>query len=293
VSEADTVRSVTAVLALLSSALWGTADFVGGTLTRRAHAFAVVGFSQAFALLVILPTAWLLGAFADPTGYLPWAVAGGLVGMGALVAFYAALSIGTMGVVAPVAACGVVVPVAIGLAQGERPSPLAYVGIALAIVGVVLASGPELRGAEEGTGRGGWRALSLAAAAAVGFGLVLWMVAQGAKSSVPMTLLTQRASSVTLALLVLVVVRRVGGLRGKDAPALAVVGIFDVSANGCYALASQSGLLAVVAVLGSLYPVATILLARFLHGERLVRVQQYGVAAALVGVALIGAGGTG
>ena len=292
-SEADTVRSVTAVLALFSSALWGTADFVGGTLTRRAHAFAVVGSSQAFALAVILPLAWWVGAFGDPRGYLPWAVAGGLVGMGALVAFYGALSIGTMGVVAPVAACGVVVPVAIGLAQGERPSPLAYLGIVLAIVGVVLASGPEIRGVEEGTGKGGWRALGLAATAAVGFGLVLWMVAQGAKSSVPMTLLTQRASSVSAALLVLLVVRRMGGLRRGDAPALAVVGVFDVSANGCYALATQSGLLAVVAVLGSLYPVATIVLARFIHGERLVRVQQYGVAAALVGVALIGAGGTG
>jgi drug/metabolite transporter (DMT)-like permease len=98
---------------------------------------------------------------------------------------------------------------------------------------------------------------------------------------------------VTLALLVLLVVRRAGGLRGKDAPSLAVIGVFDVSANGSYALASQSGLLAVVAVPLKNYPVATILLARFLHGERLARVQQYGVGAALVGVALIGAGGTG
>jgi drug/metabolite transporter (DMT)-like permease len=293
VSAGDTFCGVTALLALLSSGLWGTADFLGGTLTRRAHALAVVGFSQAFALALMVVVTWGLGSWGDPTGYLPWAVAGGLVGMGSLVAFYAALSLGTMGVVAPVAACGVVVPVVIGLVQGERPAAAADVGILLAIVGVVLASGPELRGAEEGTGRGGWRALALAAVAAVGFGLVLWLVAQGAKSSVAMTLLTQRASSVLVACVVLLAVRRAGGLRRGDAPALAVIGLFDVSANGSYALASQSGLLAVVAVLGSLYPVATILLARVFHGERLAPLQRYGVALALVGVALIGAGGTG
>src|SRR6476661_88083 len=106
---------MTALLALLSSVIWGGADFVGGTISRRAHAVAVVGASQVLSLLVVLPVALLSGALGDPTGYLPWAFAAGLVGMVSLMAFYAALAVGTMGVVAPVAATGVVVPVAIGL----------------------------------------------------------------------------------------------------------------------------------------------------------------------------------
>ena len=284
---------MTAVLALLSSALWGTADFLGGTLSRRAHAFAVVGSSQALALLAIIPVTFLLGAWDDPAGYFPWALGAGLVGMASLVAFYKALAVGTMGIVAPVAATGVVVPVLVGLAQGERPTVLAYVGIVLAVVGVVLASGPEIRGAEKGEARGGLLALGLAVLSAVGFGLVLWFVAKGAAYSVGMTLVVQRGTNVAIALVVLLAVRRMGGLGVRDVPILAVVGWFDAGANALYAIASTSGLLAVVSVLGSLYPVATVLLARVFHGERLTPVQNRGVAAALLGVVLIGAGGTG
>src|SRR6476619_4827097 len=128
-----------AVLALLSSVLWGGADFLGGTISRRAHVVLVVGASQAISLLVVLPVALATGGFGDPTGYLPWAIATGLVGMASLMAFYAALAVGTMGVVAPVAATGVVVPVAIGLGQGDRPAAFQVLGVALAIAGIVLA----------------------------------------------------------------------------------------------------------------------------------------------------------
>ena len=134
-----------AVLALLSSVMWGSADFLGGTLTRRAHAVAVVAASQVLSLVLVLPFALATGAFDDPTGYLPWAFAAGVIGMVSLVAFYAALATGTMGVVAPIAATGVVVPVAFGLIGGDRPHALQLVGVGLAIAGVVLASGPEIR----------------------------------------------------------------------------------------------------------------------------------------------------
>jgi len=95
---------------------------MGGTLSRRLPAFIVVGASQAIALLVLVPVIFVLGATGDPTGYLPWGIAAGVLGMVSLVAFYEALAVGTMGVVAPIAATGVVVPVAIGLGQGERPA---------------------------------------------------------------------------------------------------------------------------------------------------------------------------
>jgi drug/metabolite transporter (DMT)-like permease len=282
---------MTALLALLSSVLWGSADFLGGTLSRRLPPFAVVGASQALALLVVVPTVFIVGAQGDPTGYLAWGVAAGLVGMASLVCFYSALAVGTMGVVAPIAATGVVVPVAIGLGQGERPAAMQLVGVLLAIAGVVLASGPEVAGVRAGQGKGGSQALVLAVVSAVGFGLVLWFIAKGAHYSVAMTLLAQRCSSLSVVLVALVVLRRTGGVKVSDLPQLGAVGVGDAAANGMFALASRSGLVSLVAVLGSLYPVLTVLLARFVHGERLRRVQNVGVVTALVGVALIAAGG--
>ena len=274
-----------AALALLSSVLWGAADFFGGTASRRASAIAVVGGSQVLGLIGISLVAAAAGAWDAPLDYLPWAVAGGLIGMGALVAFYAALASGTMGVVAPVAALGVVIPIGVGLARGERPTLLALAGIAVAVAGVVLASGPELSGGAAA------RPLLLAALAAVGFGVVLVLVAQGSRTSALMTLVGMRASSVTVLLLVALAVRSKGGLQGPDLLLLAAIGAGDVGANWAFGVASTKGLDSVVAVLGSLYPAVTVLLARGFHGERLRPVQNGGVVLALAGVVLIAASG--
>ena len=190
-----------------------------------------------------------------------------------------------MGVVAPIAAMGVVVPVAAGVLDGDRPALIQVLGLVVAIVGVVLASGPEL------TGKAGMRPLVLAALAAVGFGLSLTFLAKGSESSVPLTLMLMRASSLVVVVVIALAVRSVGGVRARDLPILAGVGVGDVTANLCFALASTRGLLSLVAVAGSLYPVATIALARFVHHERLARIQYAGVAGAIGGVALIAAGG--
>ena len=130
-----------------------------------------------------------------------------------------------------------------------------------------------------------WRGL------AVGFGLVLWLLAKGAHYSVAMTLLTQRVASVSVLLVVALFVRRLGGLTRRDLPQLTLVGVGDAAANGMFALATRGGLVSLVAVLGSLYPVVTVLLARAVHGERMRPVQNTGVAAALAGVVMIAAGG--
>lgn len=280
---------VPVVLALLSSLLWGTADFLGGTATRRLPAAVVVGVSQGIALLALVPVALLLGSRPDQ----PWlGVAAGLVGVVALAAFYAALAAGTMGVVAPIAALGAVLPVAVGLVRGEAPSGLQAAGIAVAIAGVVLASGPEL------TGGASARPLLLAAGAAVGFGTVAVLLADGSKGppgAVVVLLLVMRASSVLLLALVGAVVlargrRALPGLERGHLGLLAAVGLGDAGANAAFAAATRGGLLSVVAVLGSLYPVVTVLLARQLHGERLRRVQVAGVLGTLAGVALLAAG---
>src|SRR6478735_5351790 len=139
-----------ALLALGSSVVWGTSDFVAGLKTKTLPAAAVVGWSQAIALAVLTVVVAVTGGW-DFTGWLPWALLAGLAGPAALVCFYAALATGTMGVVAPIA-------------SGDEPSSVAYVGMAVAVVGILLASGPELSGAVSP------RPLVLAALAAVGFG---------------------------------------------------------------------------------------------------------------------------
>lgn len=279
-----------AVLALLSSLLWGSADFLGGTVSRRRKAALVVGVSQAAGLLAVAVVAVAAGALDDDTGYLPWALLAGVAGLVGLVSFYAALAAGTMGVVSPVAALGVVVPVLAGLVRGERPAALQLVGIVVAVAGVVLASGPEL------SGRAGVRPLVLAAVAAAGFGLALLAIAEGSRSSTLMTLVTMRVTSVGLLAVALAVALQRGRPRSdfaldrRDLGLVALVGLGDVSANLTFGIASTRGLVSVVAVLGSLYPVVTVLLARVLHGERLGLVQTVGVGGALGGVVLIAAG---
>jgi drug/metabolite transporter (DMT)-like permease len=277
---------VSVLLALLSSVLWGTADFLGGTATRRLPAPVVVGASQAFALVALIPFALVAGARPDSlwTG-----VGAGIAGVIGLAAFYAALASGTMGVVAPIAALGSLLPVAVGLARGESPSTLQSAGVALAIAGVILASGPEVRG-------GTVRPLLLAIVAAFGFGLVGVFLADGAAASqgaVVTTLLVMRGTSVGVLLVALLVARTRGyhaSVVPKDLGLLAAIGFGDVGANAAYAFASRGALLSVVFVLASLYPVVTILLARQLQREVLVRVQVMGAFGTLAGVALIAAG---
>jgi drug/metabolite transporter (DMT)-like permease len=285
---------VPALLALLSSVLWGVSDFLGGTASRRLPVATVLGVSQLTGLVLLTGLAAGTGALDTSRTYLLPAVGAGAVGVCALGMFFRALSIGTMGVVAPVAALGVAVPVVVGLAQGEEPSSLQVVGIVVAVVGVVLASGPEL----SGSGAGGAQALLLAVGAALGFGVVILFVAEASEGPdsglVVMTLVTMRLTSVLLlTLLLLATVRRRGwelDVRRTDLPILAVTGGADAAANGTYAFASRSSLLSVAAVLASLYPVVTALLAYRIHAERLRRIQVAGVAVSIAGVALLAGG---
>jgi len=280
-------------LALLASLLWGTADFLGGTASRRLSAVSVVCVSQAVALASLLVVALAVDGFDAGSGYVGWALAASVVGIVALTAFYAALAEGTMGVVAPIAAIGVVVPVSVGVAGGDRPGVWQAVGVVAAFVGVVLAAGPQ-RGEghrDRPARRAARRPLVLAGVAAVGFGAVLVCVAHGARSSTIMTLLLMRAASVTLLVALALVGAVTIAASTRDLPLLAVIGAGDVGANAAMAVASTRGLLSVVAVLSSLYPAVTVVLARTVHGERLQRVQAAGVVVTLIGVTLIASGG--
>lgn len=273
------------LLALASSAVWGTSDFTAGVVSRRLRPAVVVGWSQSLAFVVlsilVLGQVVAVGGWGG-WGWLPYAVGAGLTGPAALVCFYAALSTGTMGVVAPIASLGVVVPVVVGLLRGDEPGPLAVVGIVVAVVGVVLASGPELSGGASP------RPVVLALCAGVGFGVTLLLIDGGARQSVLHTLWGMRAMSVVLFGAAALLVRTSGGVRARrDLPVLFFIGVADSAANGLFALASSGGLVSLASVLGSLYPVVTVLLARFVLAERLRRVQLVGVALSLVGAAAI------
>ena len=279
------VRGVSVLLALLSSLLWGASDFLGGTATKRLPSPFVVGASQALALVCVVPLA--LGFGSRPDALLP-GIGAGLVGLVALAAFYAALAGGTMGVVAPIASLGAVLPVVVGLVRGEAPTALQVTGIVVAIAGVTLASGPELSGGAP------IRPLLLAVVAGVGFGAVAVLLADGSKGppgAVLVTLAVMRTTSVSvMAVAIAVAASLRGHARRRDLPLLAAIGLGDLGANALYALASRGSLLSVASVLASLYPVITVLLARQFHGERLRWVQVAGVVATLGGVALLAAG---
>jgi drug/metabolite transporter (DMT)-like permease len=128
------------ILALLSSVMWGSSDFLGGTISRRVPAITVVVWSQVTGLVLLVVVALARGAFNSPVGYLGWGALGGVSTGVALIAFYRALATGTMGVVAPIAALGVAVPVLAGLVSGDRPSTVQDVGLAVAVLGIILAS---------------------------------------------------------------------------------------------------------------------------------------------------------
>lgn len=274
-----------AVLAIVSSVMWGTADFIGGFSSRRLPPMAVYGWSQLAGCIALVVIATVTGSWSAELGYLPWAVTGALVGIVGMLAFYRALAIGPMGIISPLVALSVVIPVAAGLIAGESPAPLQVLGIIAAIVGVLLASGPELGGAESA------KALLLALVALVSFGVLFLAIARGSEVSALMTMTGMRLTTMVICVLVLLVVRSSGGVRASDAPSLIALGVMDAVANVLFGIATTMGLLTITAVLGSLYPVVTALLAAFVLRERLRPVQYAGVASALIGVVLLSAAG--
>ena len=161
------------ILALLSSLVWGLADFLGGTLSKKRKAIAVIGGSQSFGLLFASTLALIFGLWTwDSTVWVNGAIAGAM-GLLGLVGFYTALATGQMGIVAPISSLSAVVPVTIVLVQGERPGTLQVVGIVVALIGVILASGPELNGKVDP------RPVFLALFAAVTFGICVYFMAKG------------------------------------------------------------------------------------------------------------------
>jgi drug/metabolite transporter (DMT)-like permease len=278
---------VTAVLLALGASLaWGVADFGAGVGARRLPAFVVAAIVQTAGLVVAGLAVAVTGEAFPSWRHVAWAAFAGLVGVGGLAAFYRGLAVGSMGVVGPIATTAAVVPLAYGLARGERPSAPQAAGLALAVLGVVGASlerVPETAERRIGAGVG------LALLAAAGFGCSLIGLGRAAPGGFVWAVWVMRvAAAPCMAALALTVGGRAPSRRLW--PLLLGVGVGDTGATLLYAAASTRGLLSVVAVLASLYPVVIVVLARTLLHERVARPQLVGVGVALAGVALISAG---
>lgn len=265
--------------------MWGTADFLGGVTSRRVRPLAVYGLSQVAGFILLVVAATVVGEWDADPGYWPWAIASSLLGLVGMLSFYAALSIGPMGIVSPLVALSVLLPIAVGLLTGEVPGALQVLGIIAAVAGILLASGPELSGAESA------KPLALAGIAALAFGGMYLTMAEGSQTSALMTMTGMRITTVIMFIVIFAVARNLGGATRRDALPLIVIGIFDASANVAFGVATTLGLLATTSVLGSLYPVVTAVLAAIVLHERLRAVQYVGVAVAMTGVVMISAGG--
>jgi drug/metabolite transporter (DMT)-like permease len=305
----------TVLLALAASLCWGTADFTAGLKARRVPLSGVLALAQGVGLILAVPVVIASGRpFPDAGQALASLGAGAAVIIG-LACFYRALATGTMSVVAPVAATGVAIPVLAGLAGGNHLAAVQAIGMLAAVFGVVLSSRHPQTGAVAsspagaqspaggGAGAGGEPAAAAAAArrvhrdatalalvAAVAFGLYFLLAHIGTRGGVGWLLMLANVTGVLGVLAIGALTRSPPRPPPRrDLVALLLAGVLEFAATGLYGLANRHGELSVVAVAGSLYPVATVLLARVVLRERLLAVQALGVSLALVGVALIAA----
>lgn len=276
-----------ALLGLVASVCLGVSDFLGGTLSRRVPLLTVLLLSQTVGVLAVLPRLLIDEPGGDLGPAVLWGVVGGVgvaIGVSSL---YQALATGTMGVVAPLAALSVVVPLVAGLFGGDVLGALVVLGMAVAVIGTMLATGPELRGGA----RGGIAPILLALLSALGFGVSNLTVAWGSAHHVTATLLANAVTALVLYLIVAIAKRHIPRASGRPLLGIAAIGVLGFLANLCFALASRSGLLSVVAVFASLFPAVTVLLGWWVLGERLRRLQVAGVVLVFVGVGLIAATG--
>jgi drug/metabolite transporter (DMT)-like permease len=271
-----------ALLALCASVSWGCGDFLGGFFSRRFAVEAVAVLLQLGALATAVAAALAFGGVRS-IGVEIGLLAGLCGGLGT-VTYFRALSLGTMSVVAPIAACGAVISLALALASGEHPAPLKLSGAVIAFSGAVLASVHERR-------RGGAsrRSITLAGATAILFGTLLYLLGRASDEGGALSaLLGSRLAAFTLLALWLAALRpQLPVRRPATTTAILAAGVLGAAANGLYGLAAERGLLSIVSLLASLYPVTTVFLAYLVLHERLSSVQAVGVLVALTGVGLV------
>ena len=291
-------------LGLAAAVLYGSGDFLGGMVSRRAHVLTVLTLVETAGVIAALAVAAFWPGSASLAG-LAWGFSAGLVGGFGLIIFYAGLAAGPMSVVAPVSGLvAAVLPVGVALAEGERPGAGVYAGALLCLVAIVLASSAgdtagDARadaGADAGDDRGPARrparlsrAIAYGTASGASFGLFFLLIRDAGESGAVWPVAAGRIGELAIVLAAAAVLRP-GLRRGLSGPvplAAAGAGVIDVVANLCYVAATRTGSFGLAVVLASLYPGVTVLWARVVLGERLRWIQRIGLGLAVIGILLV------
>jgi drug/metabolite transporter (DMT)-like permease len=272
-----------AALALAAAASWGVGDFFGGLKSRSLNPVAILIVAQPIGLTLL--AIWVAVRGQGPPGSeVLWACLAAVLGTTGLIAFYKGMAAGALSIVAPIAGAGAAIPVIWGLAHGDHPSGYQELGFAAALIGVVLASFERRPEAARLAAGVGWAVIAMLA-----FGAYYIPMHEASHGDFLWAAFVFRLTSTTLIAAAWLVVRPSSARRG-DLPVLASIGILDTGGNVFFAAASAKGLVSVVSILASLYPVVTVLLARAVLHERVHRSQELGIALALAGIVLISAG---
>ena len=276
---------VAALLALGASIAWGLGDYTGGVKSRVLPALTVMAASQPFGLAGLAVLVAIRGS-GPPGSEVAWAALSALLGTIGLAAFYRGMAVGAISVIAPIAAASAIIPVVWGVTAGESLSTTQAVGIAAALVGAIGASVERRREGAQLAAGVGWALLAMLC-----FGGYFVPMHAAARHDWLWPAFLFRCTSVSLVWGFALARRALPRAVGPHLLALVAIGVLDTGGNALFAAASaRHGLLSVVSVLGSLYPVVTVLLARLLLGERVQRSQDVGVLVALAGVVLVTAG---
>ncbi len=273
------------VLALGASLSWGFADFFGPLQGRKLGALRTLVYVQVGGLVgiaVIVAVRWIGPQDAVALLAIPAAISGTL----GLFAYYRGIAVGAISIVAPIAGVSAVVPVIVGIASGESPSAWQLAGIGCALLGVFLAAWEPRSGGEARLAAG----VGLAILAAIGFGGYFPFMHAAGNADYWWASLIFRIASTSVIMLAVAVKRPNIVVPRRVLPWLALIGFGDMFGNLLFAAASTSGLVSVTSVLASLYPIVTVILARFVLSERVARSQEAGIALTLAGVVLISAG---
>jgi drug/metabolite transporter (DMT)-like permease len=272
-----------AALALAAAASWGVGDFLGGLKSRSLDPVAILIVAQPIGLTLL--AIWVAVRGQGPPGSsVLWACLAAVLGTTGLIAFYKGMAAGALSIVAPIAGAGAAIPVIWGLAHGDHPSGYQELGFAAALIGVVLASFERRPEAARLAAGVGWAAIAM-----VAFGAYYIPMHEASHGDFLWAAFVFRLTSTTLIAAAWLVLRPPSARRA-DLPVLASIGILDTGGNVFFAAASAKGLVSVVSILASLYPVVTVLLARAVLHERVHRSQELGIALALAGIVLISAG---
>ncbi len=283
------------ILALAAAVLYGSADFLGGTAARRARPLAVLAITTpAGAVITVVAAAVASAAGLGGSGLpgaagLAWGAAAGAAGTVGLLMFYAGFSIAPMSVVAPISAlASALLPLGVAIAQGERPGPLVIAGGVICLVAVVLVS--LERKSEERTAAARLRGLGYGLASGIMFGLFFLFFRSAGASGVLWPVAVARLAGTAIAFAACLAAWVRPAWRGSPQGALPLAlasGTVDASANICYVLATRTGLFGIAVVITALYPGMTVLLARFVLGERMRWLQRIGLGLAGAGLALV------